>query len=300
MPEHGTTANVLSSMTGVRIDAQTSISNHHRGLIVPAPLVHLYIPVRNGANFIRDCIQSIIDQTYTNWILTVSDNQSSDQTESIVASFHDPRVVFYKQATDVGMIGNFNSCLDKCDSIYYAILSHDDKYHSNTALQEAVALLSANADIAVVYSNIVWIDGHGAKIVEFKLPRQGLVSSDLVARQSILSCRNFFGVPILLRRQVASHHRYDPRLELTADVDFSAAVGKGKLIYVIDKTLVAIRFHKTNNTLRDFSGIRDEMLLIAEKHGLKLSLRQRVAMTMNDRLTRIKKRLFFMYIDRKA
>lgn len=287
-------------MTDARIDAQATTGEHHRSLPLSSPVVNLYIPVRNGANFIRDCLQSIVDQTYTNWILTVSDNQSSDQTESIVASFHDPRVVFYKQAIDVGMIGNFSSCIDKCDSIYYAILSHDDKYHSNTALEEAVAVLSVSEDIAVVYSNIVWIDGRGAKIVEFKLPRQGLVSSDIVARQSILSCRNFFGVPILLRRQAVGHHRYDNRLERTADVDFSAAVGKGKFIYVIDKTLVAIRFHKTNNTLRDFSGVRDEMLLIAEKHGLKLSVRQRVAMTMNDRLTRIKKRIFFMYVDRKA
>ncbi len=287
-------------MADARIDAQAATSEHLRRLPATAPLVHLYIPVRNGANFIRDCIQSIVNQTYTNWILTVSDNQSSDQTESIVASFHDPRVVLYKQATDVGMIGNFNSCIDKCDSTYYAILSHDDKYHSNTALEEAVALLGAREDIAVVYSNIVWIDAHGTKIVEFKLPKQGLVSSDLVARQSILSCRNFFGVPILLRRKAVGNHRYDTRLKRTADVEFSVAVGKGKFIYVIDKALVAIRFHKTNNTLRDFSGVRDEMLLIAEKHGLKLSLRQRVAMTMNDRLTRIKKGIFFMYVDRKA
>lgn len=300
MPEKITANNILSSMTGARIDAQATTGEQHRSLPLHTPLVNLYIPVRNGANFIPDCIQSIVDQTYANWILTISDNQSSDQTESIVASFRDPRIVFYKQATDVGMISNFNSCIDRCDSIYYAILSHDDKYHSNTALEEAVALLSANNDIAVVYSNIAWIDGRGTKIVEFKLPRQGLVASDLVACQSILSCRNFFGVPILLRRQAVGHHRYDPRLERTADVDFSAAVGKGKFIYVIDKPLVAIRFHKTNNTLRDFSGVRDEMLLIAAKSGVKLSLRQRVAMTINDRLTRIKKTIFFMYVDRKT
>ena len=255
--------------------------------------------MRNGANFISDCIQSIVEQTYTNWKLTVSDNRSSDQTESIVSSFHDPRIVFYKQTTDVGMIGNFNSCIDKCNSKYYAILSHDDKYYSNSALEEAVDLLNSDEELAVVFSNIVWIDERGKKIFEFKLPMRGKVASTLVARQSILSCRNFFGVPILLRRSSVGQHRYDNRFQHTADVDFSIAVGEGKYIRVIEEPKVAVRFHRSNNTLRGFSHVRDEMVLIAKKHGLNLSLRQWISMVVNDRITRMKKTLFFLYIDRR-
>ena len=264
------------------------------------PDVCLYIPVRNGANYIRDCIQSIVNQTYTHWTLMVSDNHSQDETADIVASFNDPRISLHRHASDVGMNGNFNSCIDKCKSTYYAILSHDDKYYSDTALEQALSVLNANSDVAVVYSNIVWIDGLGNKIFDFKLPIQGLVFSDIVARQSILSCRNFFGVPILLRRQAVGQHRYDARFQYTGDVDFSVSIGMQKLVYFIDKALVAIRFHKTNNTLRDFSGVRDEMLLIAHKHGVDLSPVQRVIMLINDRLTRIKKAIFFMYIDRST
>ena len=276
------------------------VTESHTNLLERSSLIRIYIPVRNGANYIRDCIDSIVNQTYSNWILTVSDNQSSDQTESIVASFGDPRIIYFKQTSDVGMIANFNSCIDRCDSEYYAILSHDDKYYSNTALEEAITLLNKHEDVAVVYSNIVWIDGHGSKIVEFRLPRHGMVASDSVARQSIVSCRNFFGVPILLRRHTVGQHRYDARLEHSADVDFSIAVGRRKFIYVIGAPKVAIRFHKTNNTLREFSGVCREMLLIAEKNGLNLSWKQRVRMAINDRVTRFKKTLFFIYIDSKA
>lgn len=275
------------------------VTKTRTNLLEPGPLIRIYIPVRNGANYIRDCIDSIVNQTYSNWILTVSDNQSSDQTESIVASFADPRVIFFKQPVDVGMIANFNSCIDRCDSEYYAILSHDDKYYSNTALEEAITLLNEHEEVAVVYSNIVWIDGRGSKIIEFKLPRRGMVASDLVAHQSIISCRNFFGVPILLRRLAVGQHRYDARLEHSADVDFSVAVSQGKYIYVLREPKVAIRFHKTNNTLREFSDVCKEMLLIAQKHGLNLSWRQRVRMMVNDRITRLKKTLFFIYIDHK-
>jgi glycosyltransferase involved in cell wall biosynthesis len=265
---------------------------------VQGPPIRIYIPVRNGADYIRDCIDSIINQTYGNWILTVSDNRSSDETASIVASFSDPRIIYYRQARDIGMIANFNSCIDRCDSEYYAILSHDDKYCSPTALEEAITVLNRHKDVAAVYSNIVWIDGHGTKIVEFKLPRRGMVASD--AQHSIISCRNFFGVPILLRTSAVGSHRYDERFKRAADVDLSVAVGQRKYMYVMDEPKVAIRFHKTNNTMRDFAGVRNEMLLIAEKHGITLSWAQRVRMYLNDRITRVKKTLFFFYIDGKA
>jgi hypothetical protein len=52
--------------------------------------------------------------------------------------------------------------------------------------------------------------------------------------------------------------------------------------------------------MRDFAGVRNEMLLIAEKHGITLSWAQRVRMYLNDRITRVKKTLFFFYIDGKA
>ena len=262
-------------------------------------LIRIYIPVRNGADYIRDCIDSVVNQSYDNWILTVSDNQSSDETASIVASFSDPRVIYYRQCRDIGMIANFNSCIDRCDSEYYAILSHDDKYCSRTALEEAITVLNRNKDVAAVYSNIIWIDGHGTKIFDFRLPRSGMVASDLVARHSIISCRNYFGVPILLRTSAVGSHRYDERFKRAADVDLSVAVGQRKYMYVMDVPKVAIRFHKTNNTMRDFAGVRNEMLLIAKKHGITLSWLQRARMLLNDCITRVKKTLFFYYIDGK-
>lgn len=263
--------------------------------------VSLYIPVRNGANFIGECIQSIVGQTFADWSLTVSDNQSSDETETIVESFNDSRIAFCRQPHDVGMIANFNSCIERCNSTYYAILSHDDKFHSREALQDAVALLDAREDVAIVYSNMIWIDAHSKPIANLTLPARNLVSSDAVAKQSFLSCRNLFGVPVLLRREVVGHNRYDPRFPHTADIDFSLAVGKGRSVFILDRPCVAIRFHRENGTMRNFDGILRELLMVASKHGIYLSLAERVRMFMSDRVTRVKKRIFFLYLDyRKA
>ena len=53
--------------------------------------------------------------------------------------------------------------------------------------------------------------------------------------------------------------------------------------------------------MRHFDGILRELLMVASKHGIYLSLAERVRMFMSDRVTRVKKRIFFLYLDyRKA
>ena len=262
------------------------------------PRVQLFIPVRNGANYIRECIESITMQTYPNWSLTVSDNQSTDDTEEIVASFlSDSRITWARQATNVGLIGNFNSCIDRATADFYAVLAHDDKYFAADALEKSLALLQSDASLCAVYSNVLWIDGKSKPIVELKLPQAGKLQSDVIALRSIVNCRNQFGVPLLNRRADVGECRYGTQFPHAADIDFSIAVGEGKFIYVFNEPKVAIRFHGSNNTMRDFSQLRPEILSIAKHRGLKLNAAQRAQMVINDHLTRVKKRFFFLYLD---
>ena len=262
------------------------------------PRVQLFIPVRNGANYIRECIESIIMQTYPSWSLTVSDNQSTDDTEEIVASFlSDSRITWARQATNVGLIGNFNSCIDRASADFYAVLAHDDKYFAADALEKSLAILQSDASLCAVYSNVLWIDGKSKPIVELKLPQAGKLQSDVIALRSIVNCRNQFGVPLLNRRADVGECRYGTQFPHAADIDFSIAVGEGKFIYVFNEPKVAIRFHGSNNTMRDFSQLRPEIMAIAKNRGLTLSAVQRAQMFFNDHLTRLKKRLFFLYLD---
>lgn len=262
------------------------------------PRVQLFIPVRNGANYIRECIESITMQTYPNWSLTVSDNQSTDDTEEIVASFlSDSRITWARQATNVGLIGNFNSCIDRATADFYAVLAHDDKYFAADALEKSLTILRSDASLCAVYSNVLWIDGKSKPIVELKLPQAGKLQSDVIALRSIVNCRNQFGVPLLNRRADVGECRYGTQFPHAADIDFSIAVGEGKFIYVFNEPKVAIRFHGSNNTMRDFSQLRPEIMAIAKNRGLTLSAMQRAQMFFNDHLTRLKKRLFFLYLD---
>ena len=56
------------------------------------PLVSVVIPTYNHAHFLGRALQSVIDQTYTNWEAIVIDNHSTDNTDEVMTRFADPRI----------------------------------------------------------------------------------------------------------------------------------------------------------------------------------------------------------------
>ena len=61
-----------------------------------APLVSVVIPTFNHASYLARALQSVLDQTYTNWEAIVIDNHSTDKTDEVMASFADPRIIYLK------------------------------------------------------------------------------------------------------------------------------------------------------------------------------------------------------------
>jgi glycosyltransferase involved in cell wall biosynthesis len=261
------------------------------------PEVTFFIPVKNGALYIEDCIKSVLAQTFQNWRLMVLDNRSSDNTYNLCSKYlADRRVQYILNEMDIGGTQNFNKCLELCDTKYYAILSHDDMYSCDRAVEDSFALLEKDPELCAVYSHVNWIDSISVKIVTKKFSKIGKIFSDSIAIKSIQTCRNLFGVPLLVRSSVVTGKKYDDSIYSTSDIDFSIAIGRGLYIYVINKPCYSIRFHLSNNTMRDFSRIRSELVSIAEKHQIKLGAGDKIKMLFGDWKMRMGKRLFFLYL----
>ncbi|WP_374088715.1 glycosyltransferase [Methylomicrobium lacus] len=248
--------------------------------------------------YIEECIQSILAQSFQNWRLLILDNRSTDSTDSLCSKYlADRRIEYITNATDIGMIPNFNQCLDLCDTKYYAILSHDDMYADARAVEDSLTLLENDPELCAVYSHLNWIDGNSQTIARKKFKTMGKVASDTIAKTSIRTCRNLFGVPLLVRAAAVKGHKYESAFYFTADIDFSIAIGQGLYHYVIDRPCYAIRFHASNTSMRDFSKTRSELNSIADKHRIKLSVVDSIRMRINDWQTRAGKHLFYLYLD---
>jgi len=128
---------------------------HSRG-----PRVSVCIPVYNGAAYIRECIESVLAQTFGDFELIVADNCSTDDTETIVRSFMDPRVRYVRNARNLGLVGNANRCLQLASSEYVCLFHHDDLMLPQN-LARKVAVLDAHPGVGFVHSNLLLVDETG-------------------------------------------------------------------------------------------------------------------------------------------
>lgn len=131
----------------------------------PSPRVSIGLPVYNGDNFLEEAVESILAQTYSDFELVISDNGSTDRTESICRRYaaSDPRVRYVRQAENLGATGNFNEVLRLARAPYFRWACHDDVLEP-TLLEECVPLLDAHPEVIGVTPRSTAIDEHGTPI----------------------------------------------------------------------------------------------------------------------------------------
>ena len=92
------------------------------------PFVSICVPNYNYGRYIGETIKSILDQTYTNFELIISDNTSTDNSMDVINSFNDPRMRVYQNDTNIGMLANTKKCYEYAKGDYIAIFCSDDIY----------------------------------------------------------------------------------------------------------------------------------------------------------------------------
>lgn len=97
------------------------------------PLVSVITPAYNCSAYIKQCIDSVINQTYKNWEMIIVNDKSTDNTVSIVESYlkKDNRIKLYNQEKNAGAAAARNKALEKSNARFVAFLDSDDAWKSN-------------------------------------------------------------------------------------------------------------------------------------------------------------------------
>ena len=95
-------------------------------LSVRKPLVSVLFPVYNGAHYLEESIQSILNQTYYNFEIIIIDDGSTDDSSTIIQKFSDPRIRFYYNQTNQGLAETLNRAINLSKGDYLARQDQDD------------------------------------------------------------------------------------------------------------------------------------------------------------------------------
>lgn len=115
------------------------------------PLVSVIINCYNGEKYLREAIDSVIEQTYSNWEIIFWDNQSTDSSAEIVKSYNDDRIKYYYAPKHTPLGEARNLAVEKANGEYINFLDADDVWMPEK-LGKQIALVEPGK-VEVVYTN---------------------------------------------------------------------------------------------------------------------------------------------------
>jgi glycosyltransferase involved in cell wall biosynthesis len=166
--------------------------------------VSVLMPLYNKAPYLREAIDSVLAQTFTDWELIVVDDCSSDESVSIVESYDDPRIKLHKNERNLGTAGNANRCIALSKGEYLVRFDADDICVPDR-IEAQVNYMDAHPEVGVSSGHL---ETFGTETEVWKLPTE---DEDLRAMM-------LFNVPIaqgasIIRKSVLTEHsiEYDER-----------------------------------------------------------------------------------------
>lgn len=106
-------------------------------------LVSIIMPSYNTAKFIKETVDSVLSQTYTNWELIIVDDCSTDNTDEIVSQFEDGRIKYIKNEKNSGAAVSRNRALREAKGKWIAFLDSDDLWEKDK-LSKQIAFMKNN------------------------------------------------------------------------------------------------------------------------------------------------------------
>ncbi|UOQ82962.1 glycosyltransferase family 2 protein [Hymenobacter sp. 5414T-23] len=231
------------------------------------PTLSILIPAYNAGTYISETIRSVINQTFADWELIIVDDRSTDNTyeQACIWAAKDSRIKVYQNATNLGMLENWNYGISLCHSPYFVKLDADDIW-MDTILAKSMRVLQENENVGLVFTRFVNITTTG----EF-IPGSDQPLPDF-ARGKAFSCLDvvkqgpdkMLSYPILrqglsvMRRSVFDKvglYRYllTKATQAATDSEFYFRVGAHYDIFCIDEVLYQYRVHNSSISALDAS-----------------------------------------------
>jgi glycosyltransferase involved in cell wall biosynthesis len=208
---------------------------------VGQPLVSVVTPVYNAAEYLAECIESVLDQTYQNWEYVICDNCSTDGSLEIARAYEerDPRVRVVAADVFVERVASSNRSLREisADSKYTKVLHADDwmfpeclermvelaKHHPNVGIVSAYRLEETKVTLDGIPHKLTVIPGRelGRSTLIGPLPYLlGSPSSLLIRSDLIRDRESFYNADFRVAEQYAFTEDQDVCCELLRKTDF--------------------------------------------------------------------------------
>ena len=213
------------------------------------PLISVVMAAYNAGAFIRESIDSILNQSEQNFELLITNDGSSDDTEDIVQSFALNKIRYHANPENLGIAKTRNNAIEMARGKYIAIVDSDDISHPRR-LEIQAGFLDNHPQVGVISAKIRSFEGRSPS---FRSLPTGKIKVKYSPKQ--IKSRAVFGdssvVPnpaTMIRANVlAQHHlEYDSNLPIASDFDLYQRLSTVTDMVHLDSELLLYRIHPDN------------------------------------------------------
>ena len=229
------------------------------------PQVSVVIKSYNHAPYVGEAIQSILEQSFQDFEIVVTDDGSTDGTPDVIGRFADPRIDLRICERNRGISIAMNETIARARGEFIAILNSDD-FALPGRLERQVTFLRANPETSGVFGLPKIVDEAGQptrSFSDFTIPSELLDVSQASLLKYFFYHRNFLCAPTaMIRRSVYTQvGAYDPRLTNLQDLDMWVRLCSKHQIHIMRHELTAYRIRAG---LRNMSAPRYDTWLRCE------------------------------------
>ena len=230
--------------------------------------VSVIIPLYNHERYIKEAVDSVLNQSFSDLELIIVDDGSTDKSAEVVDNIHDNRIKYIYQENR-GTHAALNRGIKAANGDFISILNSDDVYHRNR-LEECLNVFHFDSSVSAVFTYLELIDEDGCFIrvkgandrwlghdPETSFRDHNSIVLDLLAGNFPHTTSN-----LVCKKEVFADIGYFSSLRYLHDYDFFLRLAYNLKVNVLEKPLLKYRFHQSNTLDEDFAASNFETGLV--------------------------------------
>ena len=210
-----------------------------------SPTVSVIMATYNHADFVKQAIESVLNQENVEYEFLIADDGSQDSTRDVIASIVDPRITFFPNTQNRGACIVTNELIERSSGEFIALINSDDYWTTPDKLSYQVQILRNNPKIGACFGRARFVDKDGNPITT--LPFGNVFNQENRTQGQWL--RHFFDLgncichPTMLIRKSCYEElgMYDNRLRQLPDFDMWVRLIQQYNIFISDREMIAFR-----------------------------------------------------------
>lgn len=212
------------------------------------PEISVIMPVHNGEKYLREAVESILTQTFSDFELIVVDDGSTDSTADIIKSISDDRIVYLKNDRNIGISDTLNKGILSSRGKYIARMDADD-ISLPSRLEKQIDYMKQNPDVSVLGCAVeIFGEGINGSVRTFS-------STPDEIKIDIIFATPFVHPTLMFERRVFDHELYDGNFNGAEDYELWIRLACKYRMATLNEPLLKYRKHMnqvTNNYSKDY------------------------------------------------